>query len=116
MVHEADVQDPDGSKEMLKQVKAEHPQVALVWTDARYRSVVAWAQEHLDIVLEIVEKIDLPGFHISPRRWVVERTFAWYGKCRRLSKDYEYLKESSESWLDIVMSRLFLRRLALTVI
>ncbi len=116
VVHEADIQDPEGGKEVLRQAKAAHPHLVLVWADQMYRSLVTWAHETLDIVVEIVEKSPLPGFHISPRRWVVERTFAWFGKNRRLSKDYEYLEESGEAWLDITMIRLFLRRLARTVI
>jgi transposase len=52
------------------------------------------------------------GFHLLPKRWVVERTFAWLGKCRRLSKDYEALLESSVAWIWLAMSRLMLRRLA----
>lgn len=112
VVHEADVQDPDGGKQVLARAKAEHPGLEWVWADEGYRSVVTWAQDTLGIVVDIVEKVRLPGFHLSPRRWVVERTFAWFGKCRRLSKDYEYLEESSEAWLSISMMRLFLRRLA----
>ena len=52
------------------------------------------------------------GFRVLPKRWVVERTFAWLGKCRRLSKDYEALIESSVAWIRLAMSRLMLRRLA----
>jgi len=112
VVHEADIQDFDGGKEVLRQAKAVFQAVVLVWADQMYRSLVEWAHEKLGIVVEIVEKSPLAGFHVAARRWVIERTFAWYGKCRRLSKDYEYLEESSESWLDITMIRLYLRRLA----
>lgn len=112
VVHEADEQDPEAGKGVLQVTKLEHPQLELVWADERYRALVAWAQERLGLVVEIVEKVRLPGFHLSPRRWVIERTFAWFGKCRRLSKDYEYLEESSEAWLHIAMIRLYLRRLA----
>jgi putative transposase len=116
VVHEADIQDFDGGKDVLRQAKAACPRLELVWADQMYRSLVDWAREKLDIVLEIVEKSPLPGFHIAPHRWIVERTLAWFGKNRRLSKDYEYLEESGEAWLDISMIRLFLRRLARTAI
>ena len=51
------------------------------------------------------------GFVVLPKRWVVERTFGWFGRCRRLSKDYEYLPESGEAWIHWAMTRLMLRRL-----
>lgn len=116
MVHEADIQDPEGGKVVLAQAKAEHPSLELVWADQRYRGLARWAETTLGIVLETVEKPKLPGFHLLARRWVIERTFAWFGKWRRLSKDYEYMEESSESWLHIAMSRLYLRRLATAVV
>jgi len=116
LVHEADVQDPDGGREVLRTAKARHPRLAKVWADERYTSLVGWAREELGIALEIVARIKLPGFHLLPRRWVVERTFGWFGKSRRLSKDYEYLEESSEAWLDIAMIALYLRRLAAVAI
>lgn len=52
------------------------------------------------------------GFQVLPRRWVVERTFAWLGRWRRLSKDYEEMPESTEAWIYLAMSRLMLTRLA----
>src|SRR5213080_4514714 len=66
-------------------------------TSARYRSSA---------------QIKAPGFHVSPRRWVIERTFSWLYKCRRLAKDYERLEETVEAWIYLAMSRLMLRRLA----
>jgi putative transposase len=111
-VHAADVQDPDGGKDVLEDAKAEHPRLDVMWADERYRSLVDWAQDKLDLVLEIVEKIKAPGFHVSPRRWVIERTFSWLYKCRRLAKDYERQEETVEAWIYLAMSRLMLRRLA----
>ncbi len=60
-----------------------------------------------------VEPEPLPAFTVLRRRWVVERTFAWVGRYRRMSKDYEYLTESSEAMIHLAMTRLMLRRLAL---
>jgi putative transposase len=62
--------------------------------------------------LEIVKRSDSQaGFAVQPKRWVVERTFAWLGRNRRLSKDYEQMVQSSEAWILVAMIRLVLRRL-----
>jgi putative transposase len=98
-----------------------------IWADMAYRGqpLRTWVAEECGWTLEIVERprrwgwypIDvepppLPAFTVLPRRWVVERTIAWIGRYRRLSKDYEYLPESSEAMIYLAMSRLMLRRLA----
>ena len=82
--------------------------------DGTYRgTLVTWVAEHLWFLLEpVVRCDDLKGFVVLPRRWVVERTFAWLTQCRRLSKDYERLSASSEAMIYIAMARLMLRRLA----
>lgn len=79
----------------------------------------AWVRDHCGVVLEVVSRNELvnrqrenKGYVPSPRRWVVERTFAWLGRCRRLSKDYEQTLASSQTWIYIAMIRLMLRRLA----
>ena len=65
------------------------------------------------MVLEIVKRSDAArGFVVLPKRWIVERTFAWLGRSRRLSKDYEALAETSEAWIRIAMIQLMLKRLA----
>ena len=75
--------------------------------------MVDWAQEKLEVVVEVVRKLENQvGFVVAARRWVVERTFAWLLKCRRLVRDYEELAETVEAWIYIAMSRLYLRRLA----
>ncbi len=102
---------------MLLFGKAEHPRLEKVWADARYEgSFVEWAQDNLQVVVEVVRKLqDQAGFVVLARRWVVERTFAWLGKCRRLARDYEELAETTEAWIYLAMSRLYLRRLAANV-
>ena len=113
-VSDADVQDPDGGCDVLRCAKAAHPQLELVWADGRYSGpFVEWAQEHQGISVEVVRRApDQEGFVVQARRWVVERTFAWLLKCRRLVRDYEELAETTEAWIYLAMSRLYLRRLA----
>lgn len=86
-----------------------------VWVDEGYQShdVAAAIQHELGVTLEIIPKpIGQKGFTVIARRWVVERTFAWLGRYRRLSKDYEYEIQSAEAMIYIAMSKLMLRRLA----
>lgn len=84
-----------------------------VWADSSYQgSLVTWAKQTLDWVIEIVAPPQPgQGFVVAPRRWVVERTFAWLGKWRRLSKDYEQTIKSSETYIYVAMTGLMLRRL-----
>jgi transposase len=113
-VHDADIQDPDGGMDVLAFAKAEHPRLEKVWADSRYAGgFVEWAQEKLQIAVEVVHTLEgQVGFVVLARRWVVERTFAWLLKCRRLVRDYEELAETTEAWIYLAMSRLYLRRLA----
>jgi transposase len=113
-VPEADLQDPDGGCDVLRCAKAEHPAWELVWADSRYGgSFVDWAADVLHVTVEVVRKAkDQAGFVVQARRWVVERTFAWLLKCRRLVRDYEELAETTEAWIYLAMTRLYLRRLA----
>jgi putative transposase len=89
VVHPASTQDRDGARLLLDGLDSRFPNLALIWADAAYQAVVEWAAHSFWVVLHIVEKPpDQQGFAVLPRRWVVERTFAWLGKYRRLSKDY----------------------------
>ncbi len=114
VVHPADVQDRDGAKLVLEKVKDKLPRLALIWADGGYAGqLIAWVKTKCNWVLEIVKRSDdMKGFVVLPRRWVVERTFAWLGKYRRLSKDYEALPETSEAMIYAAMTHLMLRRLA----
>lgn len=113
VVHTANIQDRDGAKQVLQKAKGRYPRLKLVWADGGYAGkLIDWVQQTCGWVLEIVKRdADLKGFHVLPRRWVVERTFGWLGRCRRLSKDYEELPESSESMAHVAMIQLMSRRL-----
>ena len=114
-VHPADVQDRDGTRLALGEQAGRFPRLRLIWADGGYRGAALseWVQERLGCRLEIVSRrTGQRGFAVQPRRWVVERTFGWLGRQRRLSKDYEALPASGAAWVRIAMSRLVLRRLA----
>ena len=127
LVHPADVPDRAGARHLLAQVAPRHPRLERVWADQGYTgaAVGAWARETLGVALDVVyppwrqlERYGLEappatrGFRVIPRRWVVERTFAWLGRSRRLAKDYEHLPETAEALVYAAMTRLMLRRLA----
>ena len=88
----------------------------LIWADGGYRGdFVEWVKETFDVTLEItLRSDDAKGFQVIPWRWVVERTFAWLGNFRRLSKDYEFFCENSESMIYIASIHRLVRRLAPT--
>jgi len=108
----AGIQDADGGGDLLELAKPDCPRLELVWADGAYRGpLVSWVAEHLGWRLEInATPPDQQGFQVLPRRWVVERTFAWLGRHRRLSKDYEEYGETTEAWVYLAMIRLMLRR------
>ena len=110
------LQDRDGACTLLRHVRATFPRLVKIWVDRGYEGdLVAWAREQLGVELEIVRRDDgQRGFVVLPRRWVVERTFAWFGWNRRLSRDYEYFTEYSESWVYLASIQLMLRRLAIS--
>ncbi len=127
VVHPANVADRDGAKLVFGGVAERFPRLKHIWADAGYRGPLkGWRGEHFRIRLEIVKKpsrwVRVPegtepppyprGFQVIKRRWVVERTFGWLGRYRRLSKDYEQLPESSEALIRIALIHLMLRRLS----
>jgi putative transposase len=88
------------------------PRLRVIYADSTYRGSRLVIKQ-LGWSLHVVERPQgSKGFQVQPKRWVVERTFAWLGKCRRLSKDYEALVESAEAWIRLAMTRLMLLRLA----
>jgi putative transposase len=118
-VHAANLQDRDGAKDLLLRLQTKHWRLKKIWADAGYRGqLIEWVHDlrqgrgHRRLELEIVAKSDVGTFVVLPKRWIVERTFAWLGRSRRLSKDYEGLCETTETWILIAMIYLMTRRLA----
>lgn len=118
MVTSASVQDRQGGRTILQRLSARFPSVALVWADGGYANVIdsgilAWARQKLGLLLEIVKRSDnVKGFQVLPRRWVIERTFGWLIRNRRLARDYERLTATSEAMIKVAMIRLMATRLA----
>ena len=117
VVYAANIQDRDGAKLLLDQIRNSFRRIQLIWADGGYAGkLVQWVsalRPGNPLKLEIVKRSDkAKGFYVLPRRWVVERTFGWLGRYRRLSKDFELLPETSESMIRIVMIKLMARRLA----
>ena len=113
VVHAANVQDRDGAKLVLTQMVDKFPRLEKIWADGGYAGqLVTWTSELWGWILEIVKRTDkLPRFMVQPKRWIVERTFGWLGRYRRLSKDYEQTTQSSEAMIRISMINLMLHRL-----
>lgn len=112
-VHPANEQDRDAAGPLLVDLTRAFPTLRHLWADAGYAGeLVEWVRDELGLELEIVRRDEAAtGFVVQPRRWVVERTFAWLGRNRRLAKDYEEREESSEAWIHLALIRLMLRRL-----
>lgn len=111
----ASVQDHHQVYGLVAEGKQRSARLTKVWVDEGYQSkaVAAAVRSELDIDLEIVPKPPgQKGFVVVARRWVVERSFAWIGRYRRLSKDYEYHVETSQAMIYLAMSHVMLRRLA----
>jgi putative transposase len=113
----ANVQDVHAGKQLFASL-AQKPELLTrlkkIFADGGYRGELEdWVQANLPAVLEIVLKLaGQKGFQVLPKRWVIERTFAWITRNRRLARDYERLAQSSEAFIYLAMIRLGLRRLA----
>lgn len=100
----ADVQDRDGAKTLLERVRGTLPRLEVIWADGAYKSVIDWVPLTCGWLLTtILRPTGVKGFVHLPKRWIVERTFAWLGRYRRLSKDYEHNPLSSETWIYLAM-------------
>lgn len=96
--------DWDGAVEVFKRIGQGLPRLMRVWADSNYRALATWVSNNAKWVLDIVtRREDAVGFEVQKWRWIVERTFGWFGRYRRLSKDYEHTTASSETWIYIAM-------------
>lgn len=116
VVHPGDVQDRDGAENLLRRSRQLFPFIEVIYADGSYRGPImaatvaktgAWR-------LEIVKRNDVPRFEVLPKRWIVERTFAWISRCRRLARDFERHIRSVVAFIRLAMIRLMLRRLTAT--
>ena len=112
-MHAANLSESAGAKLVLAKAKAAGRALGKIWVDGGYQSgCVAWARAELGYRLEVVARPPgTTGFRVLPRRWVVERSFAWIGRYRRLSKEYEALTETSEGMIWEAYGGTMLRRL-----
>ena len=118
VVHSAGIQDRDGAKLVLSKMVGRFPRLKKILADGIYNGGIAeWAKEIGGWIFELVarppdeDEQEKKKFKVLKWRWIVERTFAWLGRYRRLSKDYEGTEASSESWIYIAMIHLMIRRL-----
>ena len=115
IVHSAGVQDRNGAAMVFDRIRERFPWLQLVWADGGYnaRQVNEAAARQPGLRVEIVKRNDdVKGFVVLPRRWVVERTFSWFGRNRRLAKDYENLADTLTAFVTLAAIQLGLRRLA----
>jgi putative transposase len=114
IVHPADVQDRDGARLLLETLVGRFSRLQLIWADAGYAGqLVEWIGRLFAsrLRVEIVRRSEEHKFSVIKWRWIVERTFGWLNRCRRLSKDYEALTVTSENWIRLAMISVMLRRL-----
>jgi putative transposase len=128
VVHPANLPDRAGGRLVLEAMGETYPRLRRIWADQGYTgTLVRWAAEEEGLTVQVVYPADrqlkryapdlvadlgyTPGFHVIPRRWVVERTFSWLGKHRRLSKDYERFASTAQAFIYLVGIRLLLARL-----
>ncbi len=113
VVHDASLQDRAAAYDIIARIRTLFKRIDTVFADQGYTgTLIAFCKEKLSITLDIVKRTEARVFHILKRRWVVERTFGWFGFYRRLSKEYERYPKHSEAFVYIAMSNIMLHRLA----
>jgi putative transposase len=113
LVHAADITESEGAEWLLGQHAHHFPRLQIVRADQGYKGwLLEWAKRYTRLAIEIVEKpAGQQGFAVMPKRWVVERTFAWLGRNRQLSKEYDRDASCSESFVYLASIHLMLKRL-----
>ena len=112
-MHPADIQDRDGGRLLIKQLGTHFRRMLVIFADGGYAGkFVQYVYRWFGRTVEIVKRSAHHGFIVLPKRWIVERTFSWFGRYRRLSKDYETLPQSSEAMILIAMINLMIHRLS----
>jgi len=115
VVHSASYQDYEGAHFVLHRIKDAYRRLKVVFADGAYGKcgLPQWSKQSCRVLLQtVLRPVEMKGFQVLPKRWIVERTFAWLNRHRRLSKDYEKLTDSSEAAIRIAMIDLMSRRLA----
>jgi len=113
VVHEANLSDRESAKTVLTKVRAHCKRIKTVFADQGYTGrLIAFIETTLNMTLTIIKRNEVRVFKILPRRWVIERTFGWFGFYRRLAKDYERYPKHSEAFVYIAMSNIMLHRLS----
>jgi len=116
VVHSAGIQDRDGAKLVIGRIKKIIPTLKIIWADQGYAGqLVAWVKQLTGITLAIVKRkaksLRARGFEPIPKRWIVERTFAWLCNYRRLNKNYECRIDTAETMVRLAMIHIMVRRL-----
>ena len=114
VVHPADVQDRDGAFHLLRRARRMFPFIERIFADGGYAgqkmALVVWRTGAWK--LQIVKRSDAPGFVVLPKRWIVERTFAWISRNRRPARDFERYATTVTAFVRVAMIRIMLKRLA----
>ena len=111
VVHSADIQDRDGAKMAMDNLRHKYFRIIKIFADGGYAGqLIDYVKERFNWVLEIVKRNETGMFKVLPKRWIVERTISWINNYRRNSKDYENLTETSEAIIQLAMIRIMLNR------
>jgi putative transposase len=114
LVHSAGTQDREGAKALIRNIRFSCPRLQKLWADGGYAGKLEkWVDEWTGWKMEIVKRSDTAkGFELLPQRWIIERTFGWLMRYRRLVRDHEFYPQTSENMIYMAMINLMLHRLA----